>query len=203
LAEERGEWAGYPIPVEGINLVVEKRHPMRHQIESNPIPKQEYPDEPAPSVTNDGDKKKLGEAGFGAMMRWHYWMNTLAVAADEVWSVDAEIKAMEKLQSMTTRQAFKCYVLSGSFLETSAASNTTYLFRKLRPTIAMKVNQDGNVMPTAVLCLHPIAYYQESWAGAMVPTDDVIAHLMLMRGDEHKFWCKSNHHDIRDPTAGF
>ena len=43
-------------------------------------------------------------------------------------------------------------------------------------------------------CLHPIAYYDGSWAGAMCPTDDVIAHLALMRGDEHMFWRRANQH---------
>jgi hypothetical protein len=38
------------------------------------------------------------------------------------------------------------------------------------------------------LCMHPIAYYEDSWAGAMCPTDDVIAALMMMRGDEPMFW---------------
>src|SRR3546814_10910453 len=36
------------------------------------------------------------------------------------------------------------------------------------------------------LCLHPIGYYENSWAGAMCPTDDVIAHLMLMRRSEER-----------------
>ena len=41
-----------------------------------------------------------------------------------------------------------------------------------------------------------------SWAGAMCPTDDVLAHLMLMRGDEAMFWRRANQHAAIDPLAG-
>jgi hypothetical protein len=50
--------------------------------------------------------------------------------------------------------------------------------------------------------MHPIAYYEGSWAGAMCPTDDVIAHLMLMRGDEPMFWKRSSQHPATSPAAG-
>jgi hypothetical protein len=52
------------------------------------------------------------------------------------------------------------------------------------------------------LCLHPIGYYANSWAGAMCPTDDVIAHLMMMRADEPMFWRKANQHPPHRPEAG-
>lgn len=39
-------------------------------------------------------------------------------------------------------------------------------------------------------------------AGAMCPTDDVIAHLMLMRGDEVDFWHRSNQHPAHRHEAG-
>jgi hypothetical protein len=50
--------------------------------------------------------------------------------------------------------------------------------------------------------MHPIAYYHGSWAGAMCPTDDVIAHLSLMRGDEAMFWKRSTQHPAYRPEAG-
>lgn len=52
------------------------------------------------------------------------------------------------------------------------------------------------------LCMRPIAYYADSWAGAMCPTDDVIAHLALMRGDEAMFWRRCNQHPPYRPEAG-
>jgi hypothetical protein len=38
--------------------------------------------------------------------------------------------------------------------------------------------------------------YDGTFAGVMPPTDEVVADLLAMRGDEHFFWRKSNqHHD--------
>ena len=62
-----------------------------------------------------------------------------------------------------------------------------YLFRKGRPTIALRQDEDVNYALCA-LCLHPIGYYGDTWAGVMCPTDEVIAHLLMMRGSEEKFW---------------
>ena len=59
---------------------------------------------------------------------------------------------------------------------------------------------DTNIL--CAMCLHPIGYYAGSWAGAMCPTDDVLAHLMLMRGDEKMFWRRANQHAAYLPEAG-
>ena len=78
-----------------------------------------------------------------------------------------------------------------------------YLFRRLRPTLALRFNAaDGRIRLLAALCLHPVGYYERSWAGAMTPTDDVIAHLLLMRGCEAKFWARAEQHPDWDPAAG-
>lgn len=84
---------------------------------------------------------------------------------------------------------------AGTFLERSKRSGIVYMFRKLRPTIAITPHHpDGDLRVLCGLCLHPLGYYQESHAGAMVPTDDVIAHLVLMRGDEHRLWKQATQH---------
>jgi hypothetical protein len=36
----------------------------------------------------------------------------------------------------------------------------------------------------------------------MCPTDEVIAHLLLMRGSEEKYWANANQHPIDHPAAG-
>jgi hypothetical protein len=92
--------------------------------------------------------------------------------------------------------------LAGAFLETSPRSKVIYLFRRCRPTIALVNARDEKIRILAVLCLHPIGYYANSFAGVMVPTDDVIAHLMLMRADERRFWSKANHHHLWEREAG-
>lgn len=92
--------------------------------------------------------------------------------------------------------------MTGAFIETSPRSGVTYMFRRLRPTLAIKAGPDGDLRILCGLCLHPIGYYAGTWGGAMCPTDDVIAHLCLMRGDEPKFWANSNQHEANHPACG-
>jgi hypothetical protein len=119
----------------------------------------------------------------------------------DAWSLETESRAMETLRSLVGHRAFRQYLLTGSFLETSNRSGVTYMFRRLRPTLAIS-GSTGELRILCALCLHPVAYYAESWAGAQCPTDDVIAHLMLMRGDEHMFWKRANQHHAIRPEAG-
>jgi len=113
---------------------------------------------------------------------------------------------MGRLAGLLTDHQMCQYFLTGSFLETSKRSRVSYMFRRLRPTVAMTPRgQDASrdvMRCLAVLCLHPIGYYEGTWAGAMTPTDDVIAHLLLMRGDEPGFWRQANQHAPWTPEAG-
>lgn len=131
----------------------------------------------------------------------HLELNTLG--ASVAWGIEQEANAVHLLGQLLKHHAFKMYLLTGMFLETSKRSGVTYLFRKLRPTVALDARNDGNksARVLAALCLHPIGYYKESWAGSMCPTDDVIAHLMLMRGDEPMFWRRANQHAPGTPEA--
>jgi hypothetical protein len=123
-----------------------------------------------------------------------------------VWGIEQEGRAVQLLGQMLRHRAFKQYLLTGMFIETSRRSGVTYIFRKLRPTVALAPTRPGreqqSIRILACLCMHPIAYYEGSWAGAMCPTDDVIAHLALMRGDEHMFWKRCNQHPPHTPEAG-
>jgi len=104
---------------------------------------------------------------------------------------------------MLRHRQFKQYLLTGSFLETSERSGVTYVFRKLRPTLALSArSSDGTMKILCGLCMHPIGYYDGTWAGAMCPTDDVVAHLALMRGDEKMFWRRCNQHPSYQPACG-
>lgn len=120
------------------------------------------------------------------------------------WDINAELNAMARLQTLVTERQFHHYVTCGSFIETSKRSRVTYWFRRARPTIALRPRGcDDDIMRViAALCLHPIAYYHRTHAGAMVPTDDVLAHLLLMRGDEHRYWRFANQHSPEDPNSG-
>jgi len=129
-------------------------------------------------------------------------MRTLGCSS--AWGIEQEGRAVQLLGTMLRHHVFKQYLLTGMFLETSPRSGVTYLFRKLRPTLALAPGRrpESSMRILCALCMHPIAYYASSWAGAMCPTDDVIAHLAMMRGDEHMFWKRANQHPPYRPEAG-
>lgn len=138
------------------------------------------------------------------MDRLGFWLRTMSAA--DAWSLDAEATARDKLQGLLNERQWRSYDLTGAFFETSPRSKVSYLFRRLRPTVALSPRWDqpgvDSMRCLAVLCLHPVGYYQRSWAGCMTPTDDVIAHLLFMRGDEAGFWGKAVQHDPSEPEAG-
>lgn len=142
-----------------------------------------------------------------SMDRLELWFQTMM--ASDAWDMNAEYKAREKLRGMLNDKQWQTYELTGAFIETSKRSGLIYMFRRLRPTIAMtgkhpwfRTRRHDGMRCLAVLCMHPIGYYRKSWAGCMVPTDDVIAHLLAMRGDEAYFWRKANQHEFSAPEAG-
>lgn len=140
----------------------------------------------------------------GAMDRLTFWLSTMG--ASDAWDLDAEHTARAKLRAMVNEHQWRHYDLTGSFIETSPRSRLTYMFRRSRPTIAMtprwKHPEINWMRCLAVLCLHPVGFYDKTWAGCMVPTDDVLAHLLMMRGDEAYFWRKANQHESTSPNAG-
>ena len=95
----------------------------------------------------------------------------------------------------------RLYLLTGHFAEICKRSGLTYLFRKGRPTIALRRDEHFSYALCA-LCLNPIGYHGDTWAGVMCPTDEVIAHLLMMRGSEEKYWANANQHPIDRPAAG-
>jgi hypothetical protein len=220
----RQDWSGLPIPVAGLSLVLEPRYKhkslanfrwkecydengVRHTIEP------EQPSQPSEfkrinswwnnkyQVTIVVCHDKSGYARFivETQDRLAFTLRTLEASA--VWPVEAEKKAQKKLASFIREELFELYLLTGHFTETSKRSQVTYLFRKGRPTIAMRESEEGSYWLCA-LCLHPIGYYGDTWAGVMCPTDEVIAHLLMMRGSEEKFWANANQHPIDHPAAG-
>jgi hypothetical protein len=119
---------------------------------------------------------------------------TLTVAT--AYPPGVESRALRKLKELVTPIDYERYLASGTiFLK--GKSGLTYYVRRSRPTIAMR---EGD--PLCALCLHPLAYVHESWAGIMPPTDEVIAHILFIRGDEHAFWKKANQHPITEPVSG-
>lgn len=148
---------------------------------------------------------KLFDSPDHSMNRLKFWLTT--IGASDAWDHQAELKARKKLREMVSERQYRHYDLTGAFMELSERSGLTYVFRRLRPTIAMSPrHKEGGIAESmrciACLCMHPIGYYGGSWGGCLVPTDDVIAHLISMRGDEAKWWGQCNQHEPWRPEAG-
>lgn len=130
------------------------------------------------------------------------FLNTAFAAKS--FKIETEMRAMEKLQGMLTPEQYAAYFISGVFEETGK-SGVTYFVRRLKPTVAFREKKDAHFSDfvfLAGLCLHPLAYYMDSFVGCQCPTDDVIAHLLWIRGDERRFWGKANHHPIEQVEVG-
>lgn len=226
IAAERGDLAGVPMPIDGRALRTAKGHFLDGVRLDREQQKAEDAEDAADGaagyrernrwwcasrrttvhVVQEPDGKiaaafKPFQVEIGALLNWDRLMKTIdsGIAA---WDFAAELRAMETLATLVTRWQFESYILHGLFFERSKRSACVYVFRRLRPTLVIQQQESGTFRPTTALCLHPLAYYDGTWAGGMVPSDDVIAHLMLMRGDEHLFWKRANQHPIDRPEAG-
>lgn len=210
IARKAGEWAGIPMSLENERLVVHPSYRWAHIIEKPPPGKgsgtlkvrnffwsKRFRVYVHVCEREDGKCVAIPALGTGNTVD----MELRTMGCSCVWGLEQESTALKLLSTLVEPHKMELYLLTGQFLETSRRSGVTYLFRKLRPTVAMKEIK-GSMSILACLCLHPIGYYNESWAGAMCPTDDVIAHLMLMRGDEHRYWKDANQIPAGRPTSG-
>lgn len=230
MALEKGDWEGIPAPIDGQRVVLYDRHRLaafyttmgpagEFSCSVDDVCEEE-------TIVNSWFSRKLnaevyvvrrGPKTFAlkmpvspdqAMTRLTFWLKTLG--ATDAWGLDAEYKAREKLRGMLAEHQWRRYDLTGSFLETSPRSKLTYMFRRLRPTVVLSPRwpetssgrTPDSMRCLAVLCMHATGYYAESWAGCLTPSDDVIAHLLWMRGDEAGYWGAANQHDPAAPEAG-
>lgn len=207
IADGVGEWAGIPMPLEGSPLVINPTYPFAEVLtdKSEPLEvgvkmrNQFYSHRYRAHVLIWQEADGSLEWGLQRLSKSTLELQTLG--ASYAWGIEQEAAALKTLAELVPHHTFKCYLLSGSFLETSPRSHITYVFRKLRPSLALRPIEDS-MKVIAALCMHPIAYYDGSWAGAMCPTDDVIAHLMLMRADEAMYWRRCNQHSADRAEAG-
>lgn len=208
----KGLYAGIPLPLEGHPLVIEPSYPAAAEIMKMNAPAQEDMTIPAHirkrSSFWSSHKRSLvliwsdhGKIQYGIEPGVHHITQDLrAMGASAAWGIEQEANAVQLFATLVSHRQFKHYMLTGMFVETSRRSHVSYVFRRLRPTVALAM-QGERVRILCAMCLHPIGYYEGCWAGAMCPTDDVIAHLMLMRGDERMFWSRANQHAPYRPEA--
>jgi hypothetical protein len=222
--KKMGEWAGLPMPIEGTRMVIHPSYPFAENLGRTFAAKVSL------TVCRDADVKddiqlrnswksyrdgkglSVWRDGKGFYFTHSPRQNSATMLIDTIgaaraWDYEAELRAMETLRRHVSDWAFRCYSMTGSFLESSPRSGLFYMFRRLRPTVAMTSRPDKNGRDVGVrilctLCAHPIGFYDGTWAGALVPTDDVISHLLLMRADEHYFWRNCNQHQAWAPESG-
>lgn len=222
---EEGQWAGTPVPIAGYSLSLDEKYPNQNLSHYIPRENEKYTHvDYAEDVESDAfirnefycKQKQLlvtivQEKGrvYALKTRSLKLPTELAklemliktLGASAAWVFGAETTAMEKLMEMVNQHQFRQYMMLGYFTEKSARSGLTYFFRRARPTIVMRESDKGT-RPICALCLHPIGYYARTFAGSMVPTDEVIAHLMLIRGDEALYWRRANQHPLDSAEAG-
>lgn len=231
VALEEGEWGGFPIPVVGIPLRVAPGHRRFDDWEGAALPGEDHSPRPFVCSSSDLEdvrernswwSRRLGarvwiyeyadgriehvvercggHRWIAALFRCRTFLETLRVAT-EAWDIEPEAKAVATLAEKVSETQLLTYLTLGAFVEESRRSQARYVFRRGRPTVVLLPTETGNLSPSVALCLHPIAYYEGTFAGGMVPTDDVLAHLLLMRADEARFWRQANQHPIDRPEA--
>jgi hypothetical protein len=213
MGQKVGEWAGIPLPIEDQRLIVAPQMPFAGLFDK---PEPDHgPDAwrvrntfyscrwraDVSIIEREGKIRGHWEPAFH-----HIGHDLQTMGASVAWGLEQEQRALQLLGTMIRHHAMKAYILTGMFLERSPRSGVTYVFRRLKPTVALApfrgVPGPESARILCSLCMHPIAYYAGSWAGAMCPTDDVIAHLSLMRADEHMFWKRCSQHPPYRPEAG-
>lgn len=210
MAKQRDEYAGMPLPVTEARLVLAPRYP--HQ-QLNGLQLTDEGLAPPKDVDTGGAtfinswrrnwtevilwREADGRTHWGRVPRGpgaQFARRVMTLGICQTFDIEAELRAQATLATLIRPHLFDAYRMTGMFLETSRRSGVVYVFRRLAPTIAMRDGADGHMRILAALCMHPIGHYEDSPFGVMVPTDDVIAHLLHMRGDEPYFWRKANQH---------
>ena len=119
------------------------------------------------------------------------------VLTTETISLEAEEKAHELLKKHTTDYQYAMYKLTGTLIHDSEVSSTSYLIRRGFPTLVYDVEEHKGEISLRFklgLCAHAGGYHPGTFAGILCPTDNVVAHLLMLRADEDAFWKLSNIH---------
>ena len=119
------------------------------------------------------------------------------IHVSETISIEAEAKACSLLREQVSEEQFKMYQLTGTLIEESTRLPYLYLIRRSFPTLVFSTEDIDGVRHShfkLALCAHLGAYPAGHFAGTYCPTDDVLAHLLLLRCDEDEFWKSSTVH---------
>lgn len=146
------------------------------------------------------------DGGWIPRHRTSAWMLHNTIRTSSYLYGFAEEKALKKLRSLISPELYETYILTGTLLE-EGKSGVMYYIRKSRPTLAWRIVPHESANGTrahglAALCMHPGGYFSRTWTGFLPPTDEVVAHLLLIRHSEHRYWKVCHQHPIDDVEAG-
>lgn len=221
LSDLSGEYAGVPVPVEGMGLVIAEGYRFAEAFQVEPKTDDDV------VVRNSWPLRWKGlrvgarvyviehEGRIRAYVKPYYRSSAAAtmlvhsMRATLAYDLYAEQVARDKLADMIAPHLMAAYLTVGAFIETSERSGLTYVLRMGRPTVVLagdRTDPDAKLRVLTTLCMHPIGYYVDesgdgSMAGAMVPTDDVISHLLFIRADEAGYWRVANQHHPESAEA--
>ena len=211
LAVRRGEYAGAAIPMKGHTMIVANDRLLLSRLTQ--ILNRKRPDpEDRWTVKNRWQRTTAyatviwEKDGVRETTVSNFWTERLgllsaSISARRAVLPEAELNAMTRLFDYLDVDAKRDYILSGVIPEIGR-SGTTYFLRKGLPTLAFLPNRgDVDHRTAVVLCTHPLGYYTATHTGLMPPSDEVLAHLLMIRADEHYFWRKANQLPITDPRA--
>jgi len=116
-------------------------------------------------------------------------------------SLAAEMSAQKKLKELVTKYQWKSYQLNGSFF-LEGKYGYYYWVRKGFPTVICSRGKERETWFHGSFCYHALGYHRMKFAGAEVPTEDVIAVYLMIRADERRFVRKATYHHLKDPLGG-
>lgn len=157
------------------------------------------------TIYENKDGKRFHRVGYRQQdwqFRFERHIISSAVTRMKTNPFQAELKAQEKLRTLLTENQYSSYVLSGTFIEIGK-SGVWYALRRGLPTIAFRYRKDDHEADVlTALCMKPMGGHVHSFAGVMVPTDEVITTVLLIQADEPELWKRANHLPIEDPVSG-
>jgi hypothetical protein len=228
IAAMRDEWAGIPMPLEGQTLKLAPRYPYQELTQIGAPKFDVEAENKGCTIRNQWWSDRCRATIFiwnepDGRLEWgkdwgihHFGFDLGTLFCSEAWGIEQESNAVNLLGTLVRHHQMKQYLLTGMFMEKSKRSGLTYVFRRLRPTVVLdaRPSDDNALLPTpwsrrsesarilTTLCMHPLGYYEGTWAGALTPTDDVVAALMMMRGAEPMYWRRANQIHPAMPNAG-
>ncbi len=114
---------------------------------------------------------------------------------------EREEKACNLLKQHATEEQWHMYRLTGTLIHNDERSRYCYLIRRGFPTLVFEKDEEqpGVLVFKLGLCAHQEGYEPGHFSGFCCPTDDVVAHLLMLRADEDTFW---NRAKIHLPVSG-